>query len=51
MTSGDKGKPKLTERNRHSVLNAGITPRRSIAFNAKIMLATAISYPLLINYY
>lgn len=39
-----KGKPKLSEHNRSSLTNAGITPRSSISFNAKIMIATAISY-------
>jgi len=37
-------KPKLSEVNKYSLKNAGITPRPSIAVNGKIMLATTLSY-------
>ena len=40
------GKPKLSDHNKFSLTRCGITPRRSIAFNAKIMLATAVSYQI-----
>jgi len=39
-----KAKTRLSEANKWSISNCGITPRPSIAFNAKIMIATAVSY-------
>jgi len=43
-----KGKPpRLTEPNKWSLTGSGITPRKSISFNAKIMIATAVSYVII----
>eukprot|EP01111_Echinosteliopsis_oligospora_P001100 TRINITY_DN1146_c0_g1_i1.p1 TRINITY_DN1146_c0_g1~~TRINITY_DN1146_c0_g1_i1.p1 ORF type:complete len:544 (-),score=160.34 TRINITY_DN1146_c0_g1_i1:89-1720(-) len=40
-----KGKPKLTQGWHHT--NTGVTPRPSVAVNAKIMIGTAISYVII----
>eukprot|EP00026_Physarum_polycephalum_P005161 Phypoly_transcript_05190.p1 GENE.Phypoly_transcript_05190~~Phypoly_transcript_05190.p1 ORF type:complete len:592 (+),score=139.22 Phypoly_transcript_05190:164-1939(+) len=40
-------KPKLSEANKWSWKNCGITPRHSININGKIMLGTAISYVII----
>jgi len=42
-----RGKPKLTEANKWGLFGSGITPRKSVAFNAKIMIATALSYVII----
>lgn len=44
-TANYRGKPKLTLK--RSFSGTGITPRKSISFNAKIMLATALSYVII----